>query len=103
MSGLAGSPAQPGAGPARLPGWPRAPFPDQRVKAWLARMERDDDQGHVARRSVMVGRPSTPIGTFGTFGTTNVRRRGRRVIAETRFRDADGRLRRVTAPAIQAA
>ena len=66
-------------------------------------MERDDDQGHVARRSVMVGRPSTPIGTFGTFGTTNVRRRGRRVIAETRFRDADGRLRRVTAPAIQAA
>ncbi len=48
----------------------------------------------------MAGRPRTQIGTFGT---VNVRRRGRRVMAETRFRDADGRLRRVTASAASAA
>ena len=48
----------------------------------------------------MAGRPRTPLGTFGT---VNVRRRGKRVTAETRFRDADGRLRRVTASAASAA
>lgn len=48
----------------------------------------------------MAGRPRTLIGTFGA---VNVRRRGRRVMAETRFRDADGRLRRVTASAASAA
>jgi len=48
----------------------------------------------------MVGRPRTPIGTFGT---VNVRRRNRSVMAETRFRDADGRLRRVSASASSAA
>jgi integrase len=48
----------------------------------------------------MAGRPRTPIGTFGA---VNVRRRERRVMAETRFRDADGRLRRVTASAASAA
>jgi hypothetical protein len=48
----------------------------------------------------MAGRPRTPIGTFGA---VNTRRRGSRVTAETRFRDADGRLRRVTASAPSAA
>jgi integrase len=48
----------------------------------------------------MAGRPRTPIGTFGTVST---RRRGSRVTAETRFRDADGGLRRVTASAPSAA
>ena len=42
----------------------------------------------------MAGRPRTPIGTFGT---VNVRRRRGEVTADTRFRDADGRLRRVAA------
>jgi hypothetical protein len=42
------------------------------------------------------GRPRTAIGTYGSI---NVRRKGvgRRYIAETRFRDLDGRLRQVKA------
>ena len=48
----------------------------------------------------MAGRPRTPIGTYGS---VNVHRRGKHVTAETRFRDADGRLRRVTASASSAA
>lgn len=38
------------------------------------------------------GRPRTPIGTHGTI---NTRRDGGRVVAETRVRDLDGRLRQV--------
>jgi hypothetical protein len=38
------------------------------------------------------GRPRTPIGTHGAI---NTRREGRRVVAETRVRDLDGRLRQV--------
>ena len=48
----------------------------------------------------MPGRPRTPIGTFGA---VNVRRRTNRVMAETRVRDIDGRLRRVSASASSAA
>jgi hypothetical protein len=48
----------------------------------------------------MPGRPRTPIGTYGS---VNIRRHGQRVTAETRFRDVDGRLRRVTASASSAA
>ncbi|WP_122816337.1 site-specific integrase [Nocardioides pantholopis] len=48
----------------------------------------------------MTGRPRTPIGTHGTI---NTRRRGRRVVAETRVRDIDGRLRQVRASAPTAA
>jgi integrase len=48
----------------------------------------------------MPGRPRTPIGTFGA---VNTRRRGKGVMAETRFRDADGRLRRVSVSASSAA
>lgn len=40
------------------------------------------------------GRPRTPIGTHGA---VNTRREGRRVVAETRVRDLDGRLRQVRA------
>ena len=40
------------------------------------------------------GRPRTPIGTHGTI---NTRRSGARVVAETRVRDLDGRLRQVRA------
>lgn len=40
------------------------------------------------------GRPRTAIGTYGT---VNVRKLGRCYLAETRYRDVDGRLRRVTA------
>lgn len=40
------------------------------------------------------GRPRTPIGTHGTI---NTRRDGGRVVAETRVRDLDGRLRQVRA------
>ena len=40
------------------------------------------------------GRPRTAIGTYGT---VNVRFLGCRYLAETRYRDVDGRLRRVTA------
>lgn len=39
-----------------------------------------------------MGRPKTPIGGYGSI---NVRRRGRSMVAETRFRDQDGRLRQV--------
>lgn len=40
------------------------------------------------------GRPRTPIGTHGAI---NTRRQGSRVVAETRLRDLDGRLRQVRA------
>ena len=40
------------------------------------------------------GRPRTPIGTYGAI---NTRRDGGRVVAETRVRDLDGRLRQVRA------
>ncbi|GAA4759723.1 hypothetical protein GCM10023350_52450 [Nocardioides endophyticus] len=40
------------------------------------------------------GRPRTAIGTYGAVA---VRRRGGRYVAETRFRDMDGRLRKVKA------
>ncbi len=40
------------------------------------------------------GRPRTPIGTHGAI---NTRREGGRVVAETRIRDVDGRLRQVRA------
>ena len=40
------------------------------------------------------GRPRTPIGTHGAI---NTRREGGRVVAETRVRDLDGRLRQVRA------
>ncbi|MCX6397444.1 MAG: tyrosine-type recombinase/integrase [Propionibacteriales bacterium] len=39
-----------------------------------------------------MARPRTPVGAYGSIA---VRRRGDRVIAETRFRDADGRIRHV--------
>lgn len=42
------------------------------------------------------GRPRTAIGTYGEI---HVRPRGRRSVAETRYRDLDGRLRKVTATA----
>ncbi len=48
----------------------------------------------------MVGRPRTPIGTSGAVST---RRRGKSVMAEARFRDADGWLRRVSTSAPSAA
>jgi integrase len=41
---------------------------------------------------MMAGRPRTAIGTYGTL---TVRRRNGRAIAETRIRDADGRVRQV--------
>lgn len=44
----------------------------------------------------MSGRPRTPIGTYGV---VHVKRCGGRYVAHTRFRDADGRLRPVTATA----
>lgn len=46
------------------------------------------------------GRPRTPIGTHGEI---NTRREGGRVVAETRVRDLDGRLRQVRARASTAA
>jgi len=42
------------------------------------------------------GRPRTAIGTYGTI---SIRCAGRHYVAETRFRDADGRLRKVHATA----
>jgi hypothetical protein len=42
------------------------------------------------------GRPRTAIGTYGA---VYVMRRADRCVAETRFRDLDGRLRKVTATA----
>lgn len=42
------------------------------------------------------GRPRTPIGTYGTI---SIRQRGKHFVAETRFRDLDGRLRKVNATA----
>lgn len=42
------------------------------------------------------GRPRTGIGTYGAM---YVMRSGDRCVAETRFRDLDGRLRKVTATA----
>ena len=42
------------------------------------------------------GRPRTAIGTYGTI---SIRQRGGRFVAETRFRDLDGRLRKVNATA----
>lgn len=45
---------------------------------------------------MITGRPRTPIGTFGRIGVREVRGRYKAV---TRYRDADGRLRRVMATA----
>lgn len=42
------------------------------------------------------GRPRTPIGTYGAI---SIRQRGKHFVAETRFRDLDGRLRKVNATA----
>jgi hypothetical protein len=39
-----------------------------------------------------MARPKTPIGAYGSI---NVRRCGRSVVAETRFRDHDGRVRQI--------
>lgn len=49
-----------------------------------------------------MGRPKTPIGAYGSI---NVRRRGRSMVAESRIRDQDGRLRqiRVAGPTAAAA
>lgn len=47
-------------------------------------------------RAVSGGRPRTAIGTYGVIG---VRMKGRRYLAETRYRDLDGRLRKVAATA----
>lgn len=47
-----------------------------------------------------MARPRTPLGAYGSIA---VRRRGDRVIAETRIRDADGRLRHVRVTARTAA
>lgn len=47
-----------------------------------------------------IGRPRTPIGTHGA---VNTRRVGGRVVAETRVRDLDGRLRQVRASGATAA
>jgi integrase len=46
------------------------------------------------------GRPRTPIGTHGAI---NTRREGGRVVAETRVRDLDGRLRQIRATGATAA
>lgn len=47
-----------------------------------------------------MARPRTPVGAYGAIA---VRRRGDRVIAETRIRDADGRIRHVRVTARTAA
>jgi hypothetical protein len=47
-----------------------------------------------------MARPRTPVGAYGSIA---VRRRGDRVIAETRIRDADGRVRHVRVTAQSAA
>ncbi len=47
-----------------------------------------------------MARPRTPVGAYGSIA---VRRRGERVIAETRIRDADGRVRHVRVCARSAA
>ena len=47
-----------------------------------------------------MARPRTPVGAYGSIA---VRRRGDRVIAETRVRDADGRMRQVRVTARSAA
>lgn len=39
-----------------------------------------------------MGRPKTPLGAYGSI---NVRRRGRSMVAEARVRDQDGRLRQI--------
>lgn len=39
-----------------------------------------------------MSRPKTPIGAYGSI---NVRRRGRSMVAETRIRDEDGRVRQI--------
>lgn len=58
-------------------------------------MDADDDERHPRRARMMrTGRPRTPVGTHGAI---NTRRDGGRVVAETRVRDLDGRLRQVRA------
>jgi integrase len=47
-----------------------------------------------------MARPRTPVGAYGSIA---VRRRGKRVIAETRIRDADGRIRHIRVTARTAA
>jgi integrase len=47
-----------------------------------------------------MARPRTPVGAYGAIA---IRRRGKRVIAETRIRDADGRIRHIRVTARTAA
>jgi integrase len=47
-----------------------------------------------------MARPRTPVGAYGAIA---IRRRGQRVIAETRIRDADGRIRHIRVTARTAA
>jgi hypothetical protein len=94
-------PAQPGPRPARLPCRPGASVPGQRGRR-LARADggRRRRAASTTGRLMRTGRPRTPIGTHGAI---NTRREGGRVVAETRVRDLDGRLRQVRASGSTAA
>jgi hypothetical protein len=61
-------------------------------------MEQADADAPPVPESAVVsgGRPRTAIGTYGVVYVLST---GRRCVAETRFQDADGRLRKVTATA----
>lgn len=61
------------------------------IDAWLARMEEVDAERH-PRWLAEMSCPKTPIGAHGSI---NVRRCGRSVVDETRFRDHDGRVRQI--------
>ena len=76
-------PYRPGAEVSRVRGRGVASSPGRRRRTTIASGAR-----------VMAGRPHTAIGTYGQIG---VRRQAGRFLVATRYRDADGRLRVVTA------
>jgi len=79
-------------GTSWLPGGRELRFRIGEIEAWLTRLETEADRRHLSARGTLMARPRTAVGACGSIA---VRRRGDRVIAETRIRDTDRRLRHV--------
>ena len=84
-----------GRGPRGFRVGRRLQFRQSEVEAWLAGLEEEDEPAGVGGDSAVSGRPRTAIGTFGEVHVTRIATG--RYRASTRYRDVDGRLRRVTA------
>jgi excisionase family DNA binding protein len=85
-----------GKGPRGIRVGRHVKFTASDVKAWLAK-HREPEPGapHLVGGDALMARPRTPVGTFGDIQFETAA--NGRVRARTRYRDDDGRLRRVQA------